>query len=168
DQRPRLAAREGRQAVLQARQVGGDRLAEKIGPGRQQLSELDEARAHFGERRGQPLARARLGRIGTASEQAGDAQQRGSSGNRIQREQRVVPREGQANSDKANEVAGAAQKPERRLTRKPVGKLQRRQAEWSAATPPVRVRNLTCSRPARAIISASTVCRGKPRMLSTR
>ncbi len=34
DQRSRLPAREGREAVLQTRQIGGDLVAEQIGPGR--------------------------------------------------------------------------------------------------------------------------------------
>ena len=57
----------------------------------------------------------------------------------------------------------AAQEPEHR-----VGSLQSRQAECSAATPPVRLRNCARSRPAAAIISDNSLCGGKRRMLSTR
>ena len=57
DGAPRLGAGEGRQVVLQLRQVGGDLFAQKIGAGRQRLAELDEGRAHLLQRRRQPLAR---------------------------------------------------------------------------------------------------------------
>ena len=62
--RPRSARRASlagkrRQPVLQPRQIGGDLLAEQIGAGRQDLAELDEARAQLAERRGEPLARPR-------------------------------------------------------------------------------------------------------------
>ena len=49
-------AAEGRQAVLQFREVGGHLLAEKVGTGRQALSQLDEARPRLIEGGGQPLA----------------------------------------------------------------------------------------------------------------
>src|SRR5580698_9710214 len=45
---------------------------------------------------------------------------------------------------------------------------QRRQAECMAAMPPDRLRTLTCSRPASAIIWANFACGGKRRMLSAR
>ena len=45
---------------------------------------------------------------------------------------------------------------------------QSRQAEWSAAIPPVRLRYRARSSPAAATISASALCDGKRRMLSTR
>ena len=57
DDAPGLGAGEGRQVVLQSRQVGGDLLAQKVGAGRQRLAELDEGRAHLLQRRRQPLAR---------------------------------------------------------------------------------------------------------------
>ena len=46
------------EAVLKARQVGGDLFAQQVRPGRQRLAELDEARAEFGQGKGQTLARA--------------------------------------------------------------------------------------------------------------
>jgi len=55
----RLGARERREAVLQAGQIGSDLLAEEIGPGRQKLAELNEARPQFFERGGEPLTRSR-------------------------------------------------------------------------------------------------------------
>src|SRR5271157_689899 len=72
DQRTRLASGERRQAVLQARQIEGDLLAEEIGSGRQKLAELDEARPELAEGRGEPLTRARRGTGMTAREGAAD------------------------------------------------------------------------------------------------
>ena len=54
-----------------------------------------------------------------------------------------MPGEGQADPDQPRKIADAAQK-----ARIWLGAAQRRQAEWSAATPPVRLRNLTWSKPA--------------------
>jgi hypothetical protein len=72
DPRPRLTSRKGRQAVLQARQIESDLLAEQIGSRRQELAELDKARTQLAERRGEALARAqRAGR--TASKGMTDA-----------------------------------------------------------------------------------------------
>ena len=72
DQRPRLASRKGRQAILQARQIEGDLLAEEIGSGRQELAELDEARPQLAKCRGEPLTRARRRGGGTTRQRAAD------------------------------------------------------------------------------------------------
>ena len=48
--------REWRQPVLQRGEVGGDLVAEQVGAGRKHLPELDEARAQFVERGGEPFA----------------------------------------------------------------------------------------------------------------
>jgi len=73
DQRTRLASRKRRQAVLQARQIEGDLLAEEIGSGRQQLAKLDEARPQLAECRGEPLTRAPRCADRTARKRAADA-----------------------------------------------------------------------------------------------
>jgi hypothetical protein len=57
DDPARLAAGKGRQAVLKLRQIGGDRFPDQIGPGRQDLPQLDEAGSQFAQRRRQPLPR---------------------------------------------------------------------------------------------------------------
>ena len=51
------AAVEGRQAILQIREIGGEALAEQIGAGREALAELDEARTQRLQRARQALAR---------------------------------------------------------------------------------------------------------------
>ena len=138
DQRSRLASREWRQPILQARQIEGDLLAEEIGSGRQKLAKLDKARAQLPECRGEPLTGARRS-DGTAAREGAAQPQQGSSGrDGVQRKERVVPRQGHTDPDQPGEVAGTPQQPELE-----VGARQRRQAEWSAATPPVRLRNLT-------------------------
>ncbi len=169
DQTARLIPGERRQAILQAREILGDLVAQQIGAGRQDLSELDEARPHLGQRRGQPLARPGGGGA-AAPDQPGRAQQWRGAGKAIAdgrgREQRVVPRQRQADPDETNEVATAAEKPEHPRTLR--ARDQSRQAEWSAAMPPVRLRNRARSSPAAEIRSRSAPCGGNRRILSTR
>ena len=138
DQRPRLGARERRELVLQAGEIGSDLLAEEIGSGRQQLAELYKARPQLFERGGEPLTRSRPDPAAAACKQMAEPHKRHCGRDGRQRRQRVVPREGQADPDQPHKIADAAQKSEIW-----VGAGQRRQAEWSAATPPVRLRNLT-------------------------
>jgi hypothetical protein len=111
DQRARFASRKRRQAVLQACQIESDLLAEEIGSGRQELAELDEAGSQLGKRRGEPLTRAPSCADGTAREGAGDTREGRGRGDGIQRKQRVVPREGQADPDEPSKVAGTLQQP---------------------------------------------------------
>lgn len=68
DQRLRLAAGEGREAVLQASQIDGELLAQQIGSGGQKLTELDKARPQFLEGSREALARTRLKRSLAARE----------------------------------------------------------------------------------------------------
>ncbi len=112
DRRPRLVPRKRRQAILEARQIGRDLFAEDIGPGRQQLAELDEARPHFVERGGEPLTRARGRRTAPTGKDPGAAQIEGEPGDGGKRKQRVVAREGQADRGEPGEVAQAAQRRE--------------------------------------------------------
>ena len=65
-----------------------------------------------------------------------------------------MPRQGQADADKPSDVANAAQEPQH-------GPAQSRQAECSAAMPPVRLRNFTCSSPAASIKLANRRLRRK-------
>ncbi len=109
DRRARLGTRKRRQSILQGRQIGGDLLAQQIGPGRQQLAELDEARPHFVERRGKPLAGARGGGPASAREQPGDPQVKGDDRDAGKRKQRIVARQDQPDCGQAGEVAQAAQ-----------------------------------------------------------
>src|SRR5207244_9579709 len=117
DQGTRLGAWERRQAILQARKVDGDFLAEEIGPRRQELAELDETRSEFAESGGEPLARARPDRAAAACKQPGEPQERPSAGDGIQWKEGVVSREGQADPNQAHQVADTAQKPESGLDR---------------------------------------------------
>ena len=75
DQRARFASRKRRQAVLQACQIESDLLAEEIGSGRQELTELDEAGSQLGKRGGEPLTRAPSCADRTAREGAGDTRE---------------------------------------------------------------------------------------------
>ncbi len=169
DQRVGLVAGKRRQTVLQQRQILGDVIAQEIGAGRQQLSELDEARPHLGEGGGKPFARTSDG-AAAAPDQPGRAQQRRAA-DPFERKQRVVPRQGQRDAGETGEMADAAEKPEHRRTSPQFPRWRRgqsRQAEWSAAMPPVRLRNRARSSPAAPIISDNALCGGKRRMLSTR
>ena len=97
---------------MQACQIESDLLAEEIGSGRQELAELDEAGSQLGKRRGEPLTRAPSCADRTAREGAGDTREGRGRGDGIQRKQRVVPREGQADPDEPSKVAGTLQQPE--------------------------------------------------------
>src|SRR5215469_6938928 len=70
DQDASLRSGEWRQAVLQAREIDGDLFAEKIGPGRQELAEFDEARTQFAECRDKALPRAQRASPPTAGKAA--------------------------------------------------------------------------------------------------
>ena len=107
DQRPRLASRKRRQPVLQARQIEGDLLTEEVGSGRQELAELDEARAQLAECRGEPLARARRGQGSAPRQYAGDPQEGCGGREGIERKQCVVPRQRQPDPDQPGEIADA-------------------------------------------------------------
>ena len=124
DRGARCRTRKGRQPILQAREIGGDLLAEQIGPRRQHLAELDKARPHLVERRGEPLAGARRHASRAAREQPGDAQVKGDDRDAGERKQRVVARQDQPDRGEAGEIAQAAQQPEFGLRRP-----QSRQAE---------------------------------------
>jgi hypothetical protein len=62
-----------RQPILQHREIGGDLVAEQIGPGRQHLTELDKGRTDFLESGREPLTGPRR-----AAAPAKDASQRNS------------------------------------------------------------------------------------------
>ena len=107
DDSPGFGAGEGRQVVLQLRQVGSDPFAQEIGAGRQGLAELDEGRAHLLQRRRQPLARP--ARIAAACEQTRPRDQRRRDAQDFQREQRIVPRQTQRHAQQAPGVSKRAE-----------------------------------------------------------
>jgi hypothetical protein len=117
DQRARPGAGKGRQTVLQARQIGGDLLAQEIGARREELAELDEARPQLVERGGQPLAGARRARAAAAGEDARDPQERGQGRDPFERKQRVVARQGDRDAEEAQQVAPGPQRPRQRSER---------------------------------------------------
>jgi hypothetical protein len=82
DHRARLAGRKWWQPVLQQRQIGGDLIAEQIGPRRQHLAELDKGRTDFLKGRGEALSRA--GRATVPAHDTGEPQQRHRSSQRLQ------------------------------------------------------------------------------------
>ncbi len=145
DQRAGLRPWKRRQAVLQPREVFGDLVAQKVGAGRQDLAELDEARTHLAERGGQTLAGPR--RCAAASpKEAGHLQPRGGRRDAVakgqDRKQRVVPRQNHPDPGKAGEVADAAQEPEheRRTIRaaRPNGAPRCRRSDCGSAHAPTR------------------------------
>ena len=69
DRRPRLLHREGRQLVLQHRQLGGELGPDDVRPGREELAELDVGRP---ERRQRPQDR-RLARVALVARATGTA-----------------------------------------------------------------------------------------------
>ena len=99
---------------MQARQIEGDLFAEKIGAGRQELAELNEARTQLAECRDEALSRAQRAGAPTAGKAAAEAEEGCGGRDGIQRKQRVIPREGQSDPDEPSKVAGASQKPEPR------------------------------------------------------
>jgi len=105
-------AGKGRQAVLQLRHVGGEFLAEQIGARRQQLAELDEARAERVQRGGEALTRPRGGKRVARAQQAKDGEQRQQHGDAVEHEERVVARQDQADLDQPGKVAAGAQESE--------------------------------------------------------
>ena len=54
DRLSRFVLREGRQAVLERREIGGELAADDVVAGGEELAELDVGRPKRGERRGQP------------------------------------------------------------------------------------------------------------------
>jgi hypothetical protein len=130
----RLRAGKGRQAVLQFGKVSGQLLAQQIGPGREELAELDETRPQLGQRPGQLLARPALG-LG-ARNQAGQPDHTRRDAGLLQGRQGVVACQAARDRQQAPDQAQRAQQARDRS-----GALhQRRQAECRAATPPVRLR----------------------------
>ena len=106
DDAARLFGGEGWQLVLQLGQVGGDGLAHQIGPGGQDLAELDEAGAEIAECGGQPLAgppRNVLGR-----DQAGEGRDTRRHVTKFMRKERVVTAERAHDHDQAGKVADRA------------------------------------------------------------
>ncbi len=128
DQRPRLVPGKGRQAILQAREILGDLLAQQIGAGRKQLAELDKAGPQFAEGGGEPLAWAGGGGRAATAQQPHCAQQRRGAGyliaKRHGREQRVMPRQRQADPQEDERGCGRCGE-----ARTPRGFDQSRQAE---------------------------------------
>ena len=112
DQGARRSAGKRRQAVLQARQIEGDFLAEDIGSSGQQLAELDKARPQFVERGGEPLTGARPERAAATRKQPAEAQQWRGTGDGLQRKERVVPCQCQADPHQARKIAQAVKDPE--------------------------------------------------------
>ncbi len=180
-----LAARKRRHLVLKVRKVGRDALAEKIRTRRHRLAELDERWSRLVQCAGESLAGPAL--LVTARDQLREPDHRRGDLQRFQQEQCVVARQDPRDGEQAKEVAKApdhgkvgasrytwlkdAPRSARagRLTRPadgPIGHV--RQAECSAAIPPERLRYLTTSRPASAIIRANRSCGGNRRMLSAR
>jgi len=90
DRRSNVVEGEGRQAILQLRQVGCDLLAEQVGPARQSLTQLDERRAGVLERACELLPGAsRL----PAHEGAQREYQQACRIDAVEDEQRIVPRQ---------------------------------------------------------------------------
>src|SRR5262249_37568362 len=126
-------------------------------------SELDEGRSEFRQCRRQPLAGATPGAAAWARQHPTDEQDRrcqaGALDERGQWLERAMALQRARDRQQAKDVA---QRPQH-------GSIgQMRQAEWSAAMPPVKLRNMTCSRPCSAMSRASSSCGGNRRMLSTR
>ena len=140
DQRLRLARREraaaGPASVARSSVISSPRRSARVDSSWPSLMKLGPSSS---KRRGEPLARPRCADAAAAAhEQPADAQQRRRRRDVVEQEQRVVARQDQRDPDEAGEVAAAAEEPEHRAA-----PGQSRQAEWSAAMPPVRLRNLT-------------------------
>jgi hypothetical protein len=112
DQGLRFATREGWQSILQTCQIDGELFAEQVGPGRQQLTELDKARPQFLERSREALAWARPKHTPAARQNMAEPDEPSGGRNRPQRRQRIVSRQDQTDTDQADKIAEAAQKPE--------------------------------------------------------
>ena len=120
-----LASGKWRQAVLKGGEISGEGLAEQVGTGGKRLAQLDETRAHFLQRGGQPQTGAL--RVAVAPKQPGHETQGGGNAENIEHEQGVVASE---NADDPHKPGCVAQG----------GQHQIRQAEWRAAIPPERLR----------------------------
>ena len=97
DRRSSLLDREGRQAVLERREVGGDRLAQQIGARGEALAELDEGRPHLLECRRQSLARSALRLL--VDEGPRQPEERARLRHQLEGKERVVPRKGAPDAD---------------------------------------------------------------------
>ena len=138
---------EGRQLVLQARQVLGELRAEDVGAGGEKLAELDGHGAKRDEGRGQALARPAVPRLPAGQEAHGAAQvadRRRIEGLVLGRQQGVVPRQGPGGGQQASIGGGSRH-------------AQMAQPWCRAATPPVKLVTLTRAKPASRIIWAK-VC----------
>ena len=127
DDRHRLFAGEGGQAVLQLGQILGDLLAHQIRAGGERLPELDEGRSQRCQGGGQPLALAALDAL--AGQQPAQQRKAGQALAQLLQKQRVMPGQRPQNDEQPAEIAG--------------GSDHRRQPEWIAAMPPVRLRTRT-------------------------
>ena len=148
-----FALRERRQPVLQAFQVARHRNPDHVGPGRQELSELEIGGP-------EPRQRARQPRAGFGAGPLDDPRQ-------PQRE--LAGRRHQARVDDAEhafarEHVSGANKP------RDVGRRRnhKRQPECSATMPPERISHFTREKPAARIISAKALGLGNFRINSTR
>jgi hypothetical protein len=94
DQCTSLGARERREVVLQAGEIGSDLFAEEIGSGGQKLAELYEARPQFFERGGEPLTRSRQHSAAAARKELTKPHKGHCGRDGRQRRQRIVPGEG--------------------------------------------------------------------------
>jgi len=116
DRRARLVAGEGRQMVLQCRQIGRHVLAQEVRTGGEHLAELYEARPHALDGVRQALAGAErqhgaaFGRLGQRLQGGGEKRRDAEA---LEQEQRVVSRQAMADIDQSDEVPDGAEHGER-------------------------------------------------------
>ncbi len=154
DRRLGFGLRKRRHLVLQAFEIARERDADDIGPGRQELAELDVARAKPGERSRKP-------RIGSAACRALDETRNAKCRPRGKRQRRRIDQAEHAFAGKHE--AGAAE------TQQMCGAGDhKRQPECNATMPPVIGRNVTREKCASRIMAANACGFGKRRIDSTR
>ncbi len=154
-----LVGGEGRQLILQPRQIVRERPAEHVRPGGEHLTELDGHGAETFQGPRQPLPRPTPPRL-----RAGEGPQ-GRRGEPDARRQDRVELAG-------DQGVGAHQHPARAEEASKGGDIAHRarvtQPWCRAATPPVKLVQVTRSKPASRIIWAKVTWSGNRRMLSTR
>ena len=102
--RPRECAVEGRQLILEAREIRRHLVAEYVGPRRQKLTKLDGRRAELFERPRQALSRAATLCLRTAEQaqdRGGPTHFRRKQGRELPRNQRIGPDQHPARADQA-------------------------------------------------------------------
>lgn len=133
DDPPGDGSLERRQPVAQVSQIGGEIVAENVGAGGQRLPQLDERRAGGLQGTGELLPQPSLATAGNGPQSLHHRPRRIE---RLDRRQRVVSRQDRHQSEHARKVAAGPKHGYRATAPLP----QIRQAEWSAAIPPDRLR----------------------------